>query len=182
MSNVDFNDIVATTGTRVRVARAQCSIPSNPSTNAPGQSFLQVVERELESDLYRFLVIGGGSFDITNLCTAGEVLDLDDAKLKTINSAHQLFSIVEASLREYPHLEKVILLKRAPRFDPNDINPMNLKPQLSSLANSVYFDLWCNSVFQRHDLLLLAILTRIVGNLPQHALWEPANLFPFPKI
>ena len=39
-------------------------------------------------------------------------------------------------------------MKRAPRYDPPDNDPLRLKPQLSSFADSVSFSSWCESSFR----------------------------------
>ena len=42
----------------------------------------------------------------------------------------------------------MIILRRPPRFDPANVDPLQLKPQLSSLGNAFLFDLWCSSKFK----------------------------------
>ena len=46
-------------------------------------------------------------------------------------------------------MQKVIILRRPPRFDPVSCDPLELKPQLSRLGDSVMFDLWCESKFKK---------------------------------
>ena len=67
---------------------------------------------------------------------------------KAMESAHKLFSIAEAALQKYPSIRKVVIMKRTPRYDANRLDPLNLKPQLSSLADSVSFGVWCDSIFK----------------------------------
>ena len=79
----------------------------------------------------------------TNICTyfLGEVN-------KNYGDEH-LCNDIYCALQAYPSLEKVILLRRPPRFDPISIDPLELKPQLSRFGDSVLFELWCNSSFKK---------------------------------
>jgi hypothetical protein len=56
-----------------------------------------------------------------------------------------MFKLAESVLQTYKDIEKVIILKKPPRFDPIRDDPLQLKPQLSSLGNALLFDLWCKS-------------------------------------
>ena len=65
----------------------------------------------------------------------------------------KMFSIAESALHSHKELEKVIILKRPPRFDKVSADPLQLKPQLSSLGNAFLFDLWCNSSYKNKIIL-----------------------------
>ena len=55
------------------------SVPDYSAAQFPNKSFLQVVDKELGKDSFRFLVLGGGSVDISNLCTdESSEPDIDD--------------------------------------------------------------------------------------------------------
>ena len=79
--------------------------------------------------------------------------NISNFREKVINSAHAIFTIAETALVHFPSLKNVIVLKRAPRFDPIETDPLNLKPQLSALADSVSFGLWCDSKFKNKIIL-----------------------------
>ena len=53
-----------------------------------------------------------------------------------------VFKIAQQSLAENPSLEKVILLKRNFRCDPNFIDPEGIKNRLSEFANDSYDHIW----------------------------------------
>ena len=132
------------------------------------------MDKELAKHSFDYLVIGGGSVDISNLDTSvSSEANIDNLKADTITSASQLFCIAEASLHEYGQLKKVVLLNRTPRFDPISSDQLKLKPQLSKLANSVFFDLWCNSKFR--DRIVIG-----EHNLPMSQGEEHSNLYGHP--
>ena len=70
-----------------------------------------------------------------------------------IASAHKLFCIAETVIANYPAIRKVIILKRTPRYDKVESDPLSLKPQLSSLADSASFGVWCDSKFKDRIIL-----------------------------
>ena len=115
----------------------------------PMKNFLDVAEKELEESEYDYLVLGGGTVEITNLDTK---LDPDSNLLvfkdEILSSSQKMFSIAESALQSFPSLRKVIILRKPPRFDPAAIDPLGLKPQLSRFGDAVLFDLWCNSSFK----------------------------------
>ena len=120
----------------------------------PNQNFLDVIDKELTKGAFDTLVIGGGSVDISNLDTYNDPeKNVPELRGKAIDSAQKLFSLAEASLQSHPTLRKVILMKRTPRYDPTEGDPLNLKPQLSSLADSASFGFWCDSPFKDRIIL-----------------------------
>ena len=130
------------------------NIEQSKDSNSPGKSFLEVVDKEIGKSTYKYLVMGGGSVDISNLDTKEATdEDMEDLRNKTIESAKQLFCIAEACIHDYKHLEKVVLFYRTPRADLRNSDPFNLKPQLSDLANSVYKELWIKSQFKEKIVL-----------------------------
>ena len=92
----------------------------------PEKNFLDVIDIELSKGSYDTLVIGGGTVDITNIDTVNEPFE-NIAALREMatDSAQKLFSIAEASLHHHPSLKKVVLLKRPPRYDPNEFRIRN---------------------------------------------------------
>ena len=147
-SNVDLQFISKQTGFDIKSVKAYTAT-NEASAKYPEKNFLDVTAAQLESNQYEILVLGGGCVDITSLKTDenpdGNINNFRD---KTMESAQKLFCLAEASLHEFPSLRKVILFKRTPRMDPKKNDPLSLKTQLSSLADSIYFGLWCESAFK----------------------------------
>ena len=115
----------------------------------PNKNFLEVIDKELSNGSFDTLLIGGGSVDISNLdVTTEPEKNIQALSEKVITSAHKMFGIAEAVLCKFPSVRKVIIMKRTPRYDSIDKDPLSLKPQLSSLADSVSFSLWCDSTFK----------------------------------
>ena len=148
-SNVDFKCLSAETNMVIKSAKAFAAIPDSVGARYPDKNFLDVVEKELSENEFNVLVIGGGTVEITNLDTSvNPEANISNFKELIVTSSQQIFTLAEASLHTYPQLEKVIVLKRPPRFDPLAIDPLQLKPQLSRLGDACLFDLWCNSAFK----------------------------------
>ena len=147
-SNADFKHISDISNTVITTVKAY-AVSQEESAGCPEKNFLDVVEKELEDKGYTFLVLGGGTVEITNLDTKSNPEEgITRFKETVIRSSTKLFTLAEAALHTNPSLEKVIILRRPPRFDPVVSDPMELKPQLSRLGDAVLFDLWCESRFK----------------------------------
>ena len=70
---------------------------------------------------------------------------MDYFKQVTIMSATNLFEAATNALKVQPSLEKVIIMKQTPRYDPRDVDPFGLKPSLSLLFNNTLGSLWLDS-------------------------------------
>ena len=148
-SNADFKHISDISNTVITTVKAYAVSQEENGARFPEKNFLDVVEKELEDKDYTFLVLGGGTVEITNLDTKSSPEEgLTSFKETVIRSSTKLFTLAEAALHTNPSLEKVIILRRPPRFDPVVSDPMELKPQLSKLGDAVIFDLWCESRFK----------------------------------
>ena len=153
-SNVDFESIEEKIDMDIKSAKAYTTTGDAVGAKFPEKNFLDVAGKELDGASYSVLVIGGGTVEITNLST--EVTpeeDISKFKDEVIKSSQNLFTLAESALYKYSSLEKVIILRRPPRFDPISVDPLELKPQLSKLGDSVLFDLWCNSSFKKKIVL-----------------------------
>ena len=147
--NTDFKDISEKTGMDVHPIRANLISEEPEGAEDHGRNFIAVVEEELNSRIHDILVIGGGISEITNLNTkTNPEMKLAEFKEKVTDSSKALFSLAEAAIHEHSTLNKVIILKKPPRFDPISSDPMELKPQLSRLADTVLFELWCESRYK----------------------------------
>ena len=153
LSNVDFDHLARNMKKRIKTVKAYTATREDDA-RFPNQNFLDVIDKELTKGAFDTLVIGGGSVDISNLDTYNEPeKNVPELRGKAIDSAQKLFSLAEASLQSHPTLRKVILMKRTPRYDPTEGDPLNLKPQLSSLADSASFGFWCDSPFKDRIIL-----------------------------
>ena len=149
-SNVDFKDVSIKSGMEIFPAKAYTVTKESPGARFPDCNFLDVVERELSNKEYDVLVIGGGIAEITNLDTDHAPVErLAEFKESVLEASKRLFSLAETALHSHPTLDKVILLKKPPRFDPKSVDPLELKPQLSQLADSALFEMWCESSLRK---------------------------------
>ena len=147
--NVNFGLLERETQTAIRAAEASGTDADSTGNNA---ALIDVLDLELEREKFNFLVIAAGPTEISKL----QVNQPSDAKLlreETVDIAKKVISIAEAALEKFPHLEKVILVRTTPRFDPLPIDPAQLKPQLALLADSVLFGLWCESMYKEKIVL-----------------------------
>ena len=121
----------------------------SPEAHLPNKNFLDVLDNELANEAFKVLVIGGGSADITNINTQiNPEENIESMREEASKSAKELFCLAESALANFPSLQKVVLMKRTPRYDPIEVDPLGLKPQLSSLADSVSFGYWCESKYR----------------------------------
>ena len=60
-------------------------------------------------------------------------------------SARNVFSAGVSALTHQPSLKKVVIMKQIPRYDPQEVDPLGLKPALSQLFNSTLSELWMKS-------------------------------------
>ena len=148
-SNLDFKHIADKIDMTIKHAKAYTVTADSPGAKFPNRNFLDVVEKECDETDFSVLVLGGGTVEITNLdTTQNPEENIIEFKEKVFAASKKMFNLAECALQTYPCLEKVIILKKPPRFDPKDVDPMELKPQLSKLGNSILFELWCNSNFK----------------------------------
>ena len=102
----------------------------------PAKNFLQIVPTEVVKDNYEHLVIQTGSVDITNLRTEVEPTEnLEYFRQETVMSARNMFDSCLIALDRQPSLQKVIMMKQTPRYDPVTIDPLQIKPALAQLFN-----------------------------------------------
>ena len=87
--------------------------------------------------------------DITNLNTSLNPSEyIKYFEQQTVISAKNFFSVVENSLKIQPTLNKVIVLKLIPRYDPPSVDPLGLKFDLSKMFNEKLEELCKNSTFK----------------------------------
>ena len=153
LSNVDFDFLSQRMKKKVKRVKAYTAV-YDEQAKFPDKNFLDVIDKELSNGSFNTLLIGGGSVDISNLDTTSDPeMNLQALSEQVLKSAHKLFSIAEAALQKFPAIRKVIIMKRTPRYDLLRFDPLSLKPQLSSLADSASFRLWCESKFKNKIVL-----------------------------
>ena len=69
-------------------------------------------------------------------------------KQSVVVSCQNIFSVAEQALSTHPNLKKILILEHPPRFDPQSVDPVGLKPQLAKFANLTYSQLWLSSVYK----------------------------------
>ena len=95
-----------------------------------------------------------GSVDITNLQTKENPSNYTEYfKQEAIISAKNLFSAAVNSLSIQPTLEKIVIMKQIPRYDPAEVDPLSIKSALSQLFNTKLTDLWMDCP-QKHKIVI----------------------------
>ena len=146
--------ILAKKQTWLSLIAAYSVIKESEGARFPEMNFLDVIEKELDRNNYNVLVMGGGTVEITNLNTShNPEVNIEKFKEVVIKSTQDMFKLAESVLQTYTDIEKVIILKKPLRFDPIKDDPLQLKPQLSSLGDALLFDLWCKSS-QRNKIVI----------------------------
>ena len=104
---------------------------------------------QLAKDEFQTLVLQAGSVDMTNLNTRDSPTEyLEYYKQEVVISAKNCFQVAVNALSNTPNLEKVILMKQVPRYDPADVDPLSLKPALSQLYNNTLTAEWMDSQYK----------------------------------
>ena len=69
-------------------------------------------------------------------------------KQETILSAKNTYAVGVNALHVQPSLEKVVIMKQTPRYDPAESDPLLLKPALSQLFNNTLTEQWIDCPFK----------------------------------
>ena len=106
-------------------------------------NFTKVIASELNKEKYQCMILQSGSVDITNLNTKDEPSKYTEYfKQETVMSAHNLFNAAVNGLKVQPTLNKIVIMKQVPRYDPANVDPLGLKPSLALLFNNTITGLW----------------------------------------
>ena len=62
-----------------------------------------------------------------------------------VRSATDLFQVAQNTLKKSTNINKVIIMQQIPRYDPQEVDPLSLKPSLSLLFNNTLINLWTDS-------------------------------------
>ena len=131
--------------TNMEVKRTEAFIvdKNDPKARYPEKNFMEIVPEELKKDRYSTLILQGGTNEVTNLDTTGNVGDKIESLKEEIKVAtEKLFNIAEQSLANNPELENVVILKRIFRCDIQQNDPAQIKNKLSEFGNRVLDDMW----------------------------------------
>ena len=95
------------------------------------------------------MILQAGSVDITNLNTRDNATEhFEYFNQETLRSAENLIKVAESALKSHPTLQKVVILKHIPRYDPVAVDPLHIKPALSQIYNNNMTNLWMSSPFK----------------------------------
>ena len=150
--NVDMKALENSTQSKFVTAKAYSSIydtvvnVAKQAARFPRANFADVVPAQLSKDNYNSLVLQAGSVDVTNLNTRDKPSEyIEYFRQETVISAKNLFQVAENAVHDNPTLEKVLVMKQIPRYDPAQVDPLSLKPALSQLYNNTITDQWMKS-------------------------------------
>ena len=151
-SNVDIKMLEGATKARITTAKAYSStfdVESNVAKQAaryPASNFEDVVKEELVDKSFKTLLLQAGSVDITNLNTNEQPERyMEYFRQIAVMSATNLFQVAQNTLKESTNINKVIIMQQIPRYDPQEVDPLALKPSLSLLFNNTLTNLWADS-------------------------------------
>ena len=138
--------------TKVKAYSAVHDDVSNTAKQAakiPHQNVTNVCEKELAKNEFDGLILQAGSVDISNLNTRNNATEhFEYFSQETTKSAENVFQVAESSLKNHPNLKKVVIMKQIPRYDTEQIDPLQIKPALSEVYNNKLSDLWLHSTMK----------------------------------
>ena len=153
--NVDIDVLEAATQSEFVTARAYSSIHDTEANEAkqaarfPKSNFNDVVPAQLRKECFKTLILQAGSVDVSNLNTRNNpAKNTEYFKQETIRSAKNLFQSGINALASSKSLEKVVIMKQIPRYDPVQSDPSSLKPVLSELYNKTITDSWMDCQYK----------------------------------
>ena len=154
-ANVTVEALENATQSKFTTARAYSSIHDTEANTAkhaarfPLSNFADVVPAMLGKDDYQLLVLQAGSVDITNLKTKDNPSKyLEYYRQETVMSAKNLFQSAVEAISASSTLQKVLIMKHIPRYDPSAVDPLCLKPALSQLYNNTLTEEWLQSDYK----------------------------------
>ena len=129
-------------------------------TRFTDKNFTHVINAEIQKAPIDVLIVQAGSVDITNMKTNNQNLKKYGEYLKqqAIVSASNLFTSVSNALNSNQKIQKAIILKQTPRYDPTSADPQSTKAALAQLYNDTLDQLYlCSSLKNKicigsHDL------------------------------
>ena len=99
--------------------------------------------QELAKNTFDWLGIETGSIEITNLDTSKNPNENMELWKQTVQIATEnIMTLAKQSIDENPFLKGVVIMKRTPRYDPEEIDPYAIKSKLSNYGNNLYDQIW----------------------------------------
>ena len=151
-TNVNIKALEEATEAKFVTAKAYTAIYDTEQNEAkmaakfPKSNFTDVIPSELEKGNFKTMVLQAGAVDITNLNTKVKPEQhIEYFKQVTVVAAQNLFLAAEKALESQNNLEKIVIMKQTPRYDPLNVDPLSLKPALAELYNKTLTDCWMNS-------------------------------------
>ena len=129
----------------LKVERAYC-IEDEANARFRDMNFRAIVPRVIAKDDVDTLVLQTGSIEISNIDVNKAVMDtkkpIDEYKKDWFEQVERdssnLFNVAEDALKKSKDLQKVVIIKRLPRYDRSRDDILGIKAQLSEYANAYY--------------------------------------------
>ena len=129
----------------VKITRAYC-IKEEENARYKKNNFKAVVPEVMKKETPDVLVLQTGGIEITNINVNDALMDaskdIKEYKKEWFNKveddSRQLLEIAQNALDNNSKLEKVIILKRLPRYDRSSADLIGIKSELSKYSNAVY--------------------------------------------
>ena len=111
------------------------------------KNFLQIVPEKLSKDNYDTLIFQGGCNEITNIkiVPGSPATAVSEWKEKVRISRTKMFNLAQSSLKNNKSLQRVIIIKSLPRYEPKNVDTNSIKSNLNQFGNSIYNNLWMES-------------------------------------
>ena len=148
--NADFANVEKATKTRIKTVKAYSSVKDEKSRNTY-KNVTDVASGSLADtpveDQYTQMILAAPTDDITYLDTSDLKPDdnIEVLKQKVYISCKNIFTVAETSLKNFPMLNKVVIVEHPIRSDNEDGDPIGIKPVLTKYANAIYAQLWLES-------------------------------------
>ena len=113
-------------------------------------NFKTVISEKIKHEEIDVLVLQTGSIEITDLKVNEAILDTKkdlteykkDWFKKVENDSAKLFDVALDALSKNNGIEKVVIVKRLPRYDRSSSDILKIKSELSEFANRAYDQIW----------------------------------------
>jgi hypothetical protein len=145
-NNLDWKVLQEATGMKVDMATA-FTVDEDNDAKYKHRNFLKIAPERLMRKNYKTLILQGGCNEISNIRISQnpspQLVKKWEEKVK--QSRAKMFHLAEKSLKENPSLNKIIILKSLPRYDPLAVDPSGIKAKLNQLGNTFFTSMWMES-------------------------------------
>ena len=126
-SNVDIRHLEEASNSLIYTEKAY-GAQHKPDALKPNENFVYASITAPSKHDYSYAVLQGASTDITNLDTSAiDHSNLDFLKQEVFISSQAMISAARNIVLKNPNIEKVLILDRTPRFDPEINDPAQLQ-------------------------------------------------------